>query len=68
MAVGFLVPSLAIFGGRAGHNICLNLFHRKPQEACFSTSQHKNSCKKIVTTGAVAEVSFVIEIVHRSGG
>jgi hypothetical protein len=59
MAVGFLVPSLAIFWGRAGHNI---------RSARFSTSQHKNSCKKIVTTGAVAEVSCVIEIVHRSGG
>lgn len=47
MAVGFLVPSLAIFWGRAGHNI---------RSARFSTSQHKNSCKKIVTTGAVAEV------------
>ena len=40
MAVGFLVPSLAIFGGRAGHNIRLNLFHRKPQESFFSMFQH----------------------------
>ena len=64
MAVGFLVPSLAIFWGRAGHNI---------RSACFSTSQHKNSCKKIVTTGAVCRSKLCDrnsspEIVHRSGG
>ena len=40
MALWFLVPSLAILGGRAGHNIRLNLFHRKPQEPYGTIFQH----------------------------